>query len=308
MKTTLGRTAVTVACALALALGGCGEKKDRSPADDHGHEHAGAGGAAAKGAADHGTRRELGTVKLLETEFAVALLGDLKAGAEGAFEVRLTTGAPSGQRPILWVEDAGGAQVGGPENGSVEGGAWHFHVTPRAGSTPTRVVLRLRQGDKDERAGLPLDGHGHEHPATPHDGVVAKVKDASGRDVGFVELKLHDDKGDLELWFGQDERFETPLDLPVDAVPSVTFVDAGGRSVELRVRDATTNPDEDGKANVRAGRTNYFVFPGDTGADASWLTGREFRSLVSVKVSSGDSQWDSEEFVLKPHTHDGGGH
>ena len=46
----------------------------------------------------------------------------------------------------------------------------------------------------------------------------------------------------------------------------MTFVDVKGKVVELRVRNATKNEDEDGTANVRAGKTNYFIFPGETGA------------------------------------------
>ena len=126
---------------------------------------------------------------------------------------------------------------------------------------------------------------------------------------GHLELKLHDDKGDLELWIAKDAKISQPFDLPLDAIVRVTFIDVKGKVVELRVRNADKNEDEDGTANVRAGATNYFIFPGVTGQDAAWLQGAGFQSLVTVAFTAGGKAYVSEEFPLVPHTHaDGSTH
>ena len=306
MNSTI-RTLTT--CLLTLALAGACQKHD----PHHGHDH-GPGGhshgdetqqteGGGEGHDDHGDRVDLGEVTVVGRHFSVARFGNVEPGKEAGFEVSVD-GDAAGLSPFLWVEDAGGEQVGGPESGSLENGKWHFHVTPRAdGGMPMRVVLRLRHDGKDERAGLPLSGHGHEHQDTPHDGVLAALKDASGKQVGHIELKLHDDKGDLELWIAKDDGITQPLDLSLDVKPTVTFVDHDGRKVELAVRNTDKNEDEDGNPNIRGGKTNYFIFPGDTGADASWLKGKEFRSIVSVSIPAEGGALTSAEFVLKPHTH-----
>ena len=41
-----------------------------------------------------------------------------------------------------------------------------------------------------------------------------KVKDAVFLPCGLLELKLHDDAGDLELWICKDGAMEEPLDFP----------------------------------------------------------------------------------------------
>ncbi|MEZ5988371.1 MAG: hypothetical protein R3F30_04480 [Planctomycetota bacterium] len=60
------------------------------------------------------------------------------------------------------------------------------------------------------------------------------------------------------------------------------------REVTLRSWNGIKNEDEDGKANVGDGRTNYFIYPTGEGEDASWLRGMDFVS---------------EELVLRPHGH-----
>jgi hypothetical protein len=145
-------------------------------------------------------------------------------------------------------------------------------------------------------------GHGHEH-GEADDGVVARLTDAAGKDVGFVRLKLHDDKGDLELWLARDAKLTTPFDIPPETKITVTFADKGGRTVALRVRNRDKNEDEAGKPNVRDGKTNYFIFPGDSGEDASWLKGAGFMATVKVSFESDGKPFTTPAFVLRPHTH-----
>ena len=292
----------SIAVATLLSLAGCGEKPGGAP-------------AGAPSASGHGAKVDLGRVSIAGHDFAVTRFGDLVPGKEGAFEVSLLK-APAGVdlanlNVYAWVEEPGGEKVSTPTKGMVERGILHFHVTPHAdAAAPKRIVLRLRtQSGLDERGSLPLDGHGHEHVSTPHDGVVAAFKGPDGATAGHLELKLHDDKGDLEMWIAKDAKISQPFDLPLDATARVAFVDVKDKTVELRVRNKDKNEDEDGTGNVRDGKTNYFIFPGDTGVDATWLQGKKFQSLVRVTFTADGRTYTSEEFVLVPHTHaDGSTH
>ena len=50
------------------------------------------------------------------------------------------------------------------------------------------------------------------------------------------------------------------------------------------------------------GRTNYFIFPGESGTDASWLCGEKWRGIAQVSFASGGRMFASEPFVLVPHS------
>lgn len=294
---------------LALSIGACTAEK--SPPGGAGGGTGGSPPAAAKdgddGAdTDHGAAVDLGTVEVAGKQFRIVRMGEVQPGVEAAFEVE-GVAIPRAELEklnlYLWVEDAAGTQLSAPAKGTMEESRLHFHCLPRAGSAPAaRVVLRLRSGETDERGSLPLDGHGHEHGGGPHHGIVAPFAGGAGTS-GFIELKLHDDKGDLELWLAADPAITRPFDLPLSAEIEVQFVDVGGRSVELRPRDGERNEDEAGTPNIRDGRTNYFIFPSRAGEDASWLVGAGFSSVVIVRFTAGGAACVSEEFVLVPHTH-----
>jgi hypothetical protein len=285
---------------LCFLIPACGDPEPES-AHPHPHPHPGENAAPA----DHGTATSLGTVTVAGISFGIVRLGELVPGADSAFEISpqgLSAAELASLNTYLWLESEDGSQLSAPAKGSVEGTKLHFHASLQAGEkAPFRVVLRVRKDGGDERASLPLDGHGHEHADGPHDGVLAEFR--GGDAAGHLELKLHDDKGDLELWLAQDEQFTKPLDLPMDASIEVEFIDHAGKKVTMRARNATTNEDESGNPNVRAGLTNYFIFPGSSGEDAAWLRGREFQSIVVVRFTRSGVVLASEEFVLKPHTH-----
>ena len=286
---------------LALSLAACSGKEDSLNSDKV--DGAGAAGSAS----DHGEKTDLGTLTLAGNSFGLTLLGKVMVGKESAVEVRPLEVAPEKAARwnlYLWVEDKAGVQLSAPAKGSLENGAIHFHVTPREkGTTPVRVVLRLRADGVDERAGLPLDGHGHEHKFEegPHSGV--SVTFASGDASGHLELKLHDDKGDVELWLSEDDAHSEPFDLSLASVIEIEFVDVGGRKISLHPRNQQKNEDEDGHPNVRGERTNYFIYPSAAGEDAEWLKGKEFQSIVIVRFTRGGMTFVSEEFVLTPHVH-----
>merc|ERR1719486_871971 len=95
-----------------------------------------------------------------------------------------------------------------------------------------------------------------------------------------------------------------PLDFPADTVITVTFPTHGNRSIQMSVRNKDKNEDEEGKPNMRDGKTNYFVFPGDSGQDPSWLVGEKFRSTTTLTFKSADKSYRAPPFVLVPHSHD----
>jgi len=286
-----------------LALPACGDPVRPLPA--HGEDKPAPENKSQNPGNDHGDKTDLGVLSLDGNKFRIVRSGHLVPGKEGSFNVH-----PQGVPPnelvkwnlYLWVEDKQGTQLSAPSKGAIEGPALHFHVTPRDSKTPpVRVVLRLRANGNDTRAGLPLDGHGHEHLEGPHHGVPAKF--TTGRNTGHLELKLHDDKGDLELWLYQDAEYSKPLDLPLAASVEIEFIDADGRKVSLRPRNAEKNEDEAGEPNVRDDRTNYFIYPSQAGEDASWLKGKTFQSIVIVRFSLDGKESVSDEFILKPHVH-----
>jgi hypothetical protein len=144
-------------------------------------------------------------------------------------------------------------------------------------------------------AGMP---HIHANEG-PHGGFFHPIFAADGKQAATLEIKLHDDAGDLEVWLVKGGRDGPALDLPLDSVLKLDFADLN-RQIELRVRDREKNAGEDGQTNLRNGQTNYFIFPGETGADAKWLMGVDFAAKARLALPDGLS---SEVFVLKPHVH-----
>ena len=274
---------------LSLLLASCGESEpSKSPGQEPPAAPTGSGGGS-----HHGSIVALGTVELGGETFGVAREGECLAGAECGFAVaRIGPGTASAL--YLWIENAAGEQISAPAQGDGGDGEWHFHVTAGPDSEPDRAILRLRGDGKDERAAVPL----HAGAAPHHGGVCAPLHGEGGEIAGWLELKLHDDKGDLELWLATDAPMTQPLDLPLDTIVSATFPALGDRSVALRVRNTAQNEDEDGKPNIRSGKTNYFIFPGDTGADASWLMGADFVSKVTVKIEADGKTWITQPLAL----------
>ena len=142
--------------------------------------------------------------------------------------------------------------------------------------------------------------YGHTHSHTPHHGIVKPLKSAAG-DIGFIELKLHDDKGDLELWITADEKGQ-PFDIALGSKIKVTFLDLD-KIAMLRVRNTDQNEDEDGQGNIRNDKTNYFIFPSLDGESADFLKGKSFSSNVVVSFEMDGERYQTDSFVLVPHTH-----
>lgn len=143
-------------------------------------------------------------------------------------------------------------------------------------------------------AGMP---HIHANEG-PNDGFLHPIFDGEGKQVGTAEVKLHDDAGDLEVWLTRGGHGGDPWRLPLDTTLALQFSDLG-RAVVLAVRDRERNEDESGASTIQDGMTAYFVFPGESGADPSWLTGADFAAKAELQF--GESTTGS--FILRPHIH-----
>lgn len=145
-----------------------------------------------------------------------------------------------------------------------------------------------------EAAGMP---HVHSNEG-PNHGFLYPLFDGDDKQVGTAEIKLHDDAGDLEIWLTRGGHEGEPWRLPLDTSLTLDFP-ALGNSLQLAVRDRETNADESGQSTIHDGKTAYFVFPGATEADASWLTGEEFAAKAELRFEDATTG----QIVLRPHVH-----
>ena len=145
-----------------------------------------------------------------------------------------------------------------------------------------------------DAAGMP---HIHANEG-PNSGFLQPVFNAAGEQIGTAEIKLHDDAGNLEVWLTQGGYGGDPWRVGVDTTLAMTFPDLE-REVTLAVRDQERNEDESGNVTILDGATNYFIFPGETGIDASWMMGPEFAARAELQIDESTTG----PFVLRPHVH-----
>lgn len=321
---TKGIRCLAVMAALALGACGGGEKTETAAEAEHGHSHAEGEAAHSHegeahehdgeehaheeeegGGHSHGTvEHALGKQSAGDFHFTAAQMDDISPGSENVFivnfegnepaSVRLWVGDESASRSIKALAEKDGlefhAHVESPETIGPEDHFW-IEIEAADGSV-TKSSFALAEGTV-----LP--------PRGPHTGLVVPLKGTDGS-TAYAELKLHDDKGDLEIWLARDAAITEPLDINLDSVIAVAFPELD-KNTELRVRNREKNEDEDGNPNIRGGLTHYFIFPGETGADASWLVG-EFRSQAVIRFTDGALGYESEPFTLVPHAHGEGEH
>ena len=145
-----------------------------------------------------------------------------------------------------------------------------------------------------DAAGMP---HIHANEG-PNSGFLFPAFDGEGKQTGTIEIKLHDDAGDLEVWLKKGGYEGEPWRLPLDTTLTLDFP-AESKTVTLAVRDTERNEDESGESTIFEGATNYFIFPGETGTDASWLMGADFAAKVELSFAGATTG----SFILRPHVH-----
>jgi len=254
----------------------------------HGHSHDHAEG-------EHAEIVGLGAVTVAGSTFIVDREGQVAAGGETEFGVEHVGGAKT-VPSMAWLENPDGEKLCDPVVGEGHDQHWHFKVTPLMPVKKSKFVLMV-----DGVKSPPLD---FKHGAKPCNGGILAVFNA-----GFLELKLHDDAGDLELWLyapsSTADDFKRnkpdPFDLPKDSVIRLTFPNHDGKTIELRIRNDDKNEDEEGKPNMRGGVTNYFIFPGESEQDPKWLMGEKWRGTVTMAFESGGKSYVCDPFVLVPH-------
>ncbi|KAH8070189.1 hypothetical protein JL721_5414 [Aureococcus anophagefferens] len=112
--------------------------------------------------------------------------------------------------------------------------------------------------------------------AAPTRGGILAPLHVSGDEAGYLEMKLAGD-GAIEAWLtGPDHA---PLNIAATAF---------------------ANADGTGAARLRDGKTDYFVFPGATGADAAWLAGDGWTAAVEVRARDDGRVLEADAFVLEP--------
>lgn len=286
---------VVLALAFTTACGGestdspdgDGENKNgngHGHSHDNGHEHE-----------DHGAEFDLGTQQVGPYEVRVVQTGPVTKEHELVFDVITTPADAAAVRAWFGGSDRTLHTVA---RGHKEGPGWHLHLEPLDALDPAWQL----HVEVEDTSGQSHHAHFDTRWAGPNDGIVGKLRQA-GNNAGWIEVKLHDDEGDIEVWLAHDRTMQQPLDLPLDTTITIAFAEQA-REIHLAVRDRETNPDEDGNPTIRNGRTNYFIFPGDTGADPSWLKGEEFRATITVTIPTDQGAITSEAFPLVPHAHD----
>lgn len=272
------------------------QKSDHGHGHSHDHEH---GEAAAKIVA-------LGAVTLGGATFTIDREGQVESGKETEFGVEHIGGpkiAPSG----AWLANPDGEKLCDPVTAEPHDTHWHFSVTPLMPIKKSLFVLRV--GEEEATVDWARGA------APSNDGILSVFKVADDpKWRGFLELKLHGDAGDLELFLyasaGKATNWNsstgkpTPFDVPPETVIRLTFPSHEGKAIELTVRNKDKNEDEDGNANMRPGGTNYFIFPGESGQDPEWLVGetvKSWRGLVSMAFEANGKSYSCDPFVLVPH-------
>lgn len=264
---------------------------DDDPADGHGHSH-GNGHGHGGGHGSGGGIISIGNFSVGSQKFMCDREGQVLRGTETTFGVEHLGAAKGFGGFTAWLVDGNDQKVCDPVEGEKHDGHSHFTLIPK-GLDARAFVL----SDGSQTSTLSIH-----HGASPTEGgIMSVLQTADGKHVGFLELKLHDDAGDLEMWICRDGCMSEPLDFPATTSVTVTFPTHDNRSVTLAVRNMDKNEGEDGNENMRDGRTNYFIFPGESDQDPEFLIGEKFRSTTTVTFTADGTNYVAPPFVLVPH-------
>lgn len=152
------------------------------------------------------------------------------------------------------------------------------------------MVINLHKDIKDHE-------HTHDYSASdehnhmPHSGIV-KALYLDKKEKAFIELKLHDDTGELELWITEDKEGQKPFILPLNTKIKVSFLNLE-KNIELRISND---------------KTSYFIYLGDEEVGTSFLKGKDFSSIVKVSFEINNSEYKTKLFTLVPYTLAEAGH
>lgn len=304
------RLTILAATAIALATSTAGVRGGDAPAHDHAH---GAAGGHAHDHADHGHAAT--TIEVPDrTEAIWAQVNFLGAGLAGhlatpnlpalssdAVNLAALLGALA--KPVGELPEPARTRAAGMHANALRAADALAHAAAEADAAAagkaskqlTGVLALLKAAFPKE---LTSGSQAPRWVGGPHGGRLAALLDASGQPAAWAEVKLHDDKGDIELWLASDPRMTQPHDLPLETSPTLAFPQPN-KTITLQVRDTTTNPDEEAHPNIRNGRTNYFIFPGKSGQDPAWLKGATFSQDAQLAVGL----LKSATFKLTPHSH-----
>ena len=223
--------------------------------------------------------------------FAVHRTSAVVAGERCVFGVELVShshGDGFAEAPTLaWLEDESGKRLAEAAPVTVGEDRWTLELCP-TGGTPHAFVVEA--GGAKGR--VPL----YAGAAPRHGGVLTAVVVADAP-CGFLEACLDGATGALEMYLTDLDH--APLRVAQNAFFAVK-VPKFGRAVKLGLREPTENRDGSGTVTMVDGRTNYFVFPGTTGSDASWLTGLDWRASVEVRARADGRVIEAKPFVLVP--------
>jgi len=263
----------------------------------HGHSH------------EHSTKPgegivALGSITLGGATFMIDREGQIEPGKDTTFGVELISGTATPS--AAWIANPDGEKLCDPVSSEAHNKHWHFIVCPLMPVKKSKFVLQVgeEEGVIDFAWGA----------APCNDGILTLVKAAHEPEWrGYLELKLHGDAGDLEMWlYAVPARFGVrgcagvaekpkPFDVPKETVIRLTFPSHPGKTVEMRVRDMEKNEDEDGTPNMRDSGTNYFIFPGETGQDPEWIKGETWRGVATAAFEVDGKSYACDPFVLVPH-------
>ena len=247
----------------------------------------------------------LGTVTLAGATFMIDRDGQIEAGKTTEFGVEHIGGAAV-EPTAAWIANPDGKKLCEPVKAEVHDNHCHMNVMPLYPVKKAAFVLQV--GDEEAVVDVARG-------ASPcNDGILSvfhAVDDPSTR--MFLELKLHGDAGDLELWLyksaGEQTSWQSstgkrdvrPFDVPKETKITIAFQSHEGKAVELAIRNGDQNEDEEGVANMREAGTNYFIFPGDSGQDPEWLKGEDWRGIAKITFEVDGKSYGCDPFVLVPH-------
>ena len=275
------------------------EKKQKTAAETaHGHSHEHTEG--------HAEIVALGCFTVGGATFSIDREGEVEAGATTEFGVERVAGAEV-KPTSAWLANPDGTKLCDVVTAEDHMAHWHFNVEPLMPIKKSKFVLKVGEEEAviDWRRGA----------APKNGGILSVLKAPSVPDACFfLELKLHGDAGDLELWlydafmpgslFSPKGGKPAPLDVPPSTVLNLSFPSHGGKTITMAVRDTDKNEDEEGVATMRPSGTTYFIFPGESGQDPAWLIGEtvtSWRGTVTVAFEAEGKAYVADPFVLVPH-------